>query len=293
MRESNLKFTLCLLALLGISRVAQAGVLNLSELTSEQRAQVEHIAQTEIRDDLEKNIVQRAHEADQAFLDKALIGDPLTPETQAVMLKGIYLTLQTNLASKGLNLDEKTFNEKIGKILNYSSKLGVFPRAFTVGYMGRVQAGVGVSGGTQFNFYFDHGKFKVSSYSIYGAQAGVAEMMKIEFYASVCFGTCFGGDGEGLYLGLDGYAGAGVGVNFFVEGGIDLTDMVKHTFSGKPYSTKDLYKAKAIYIGAGFDIGEGIGVSGNLFYYNEDFDKVLANPGQAISPLSITNLKLY
>ena len=222
-----------------------------------------------------------------------LWGDEMTPETQAVMLRGIYLVLKSSLTQYGIPFDEATFNHNIGRILAFSSKLGVFPRAITVGYTARVQAGIGGSFGTQFNFYFEKGKLKIASYTMLGASAGIAEMVKLEFYAGLCFGNaCVGGDPVGYYVGLDGYAGLGLGGDFFAEMGVDLQDMMKASLLGTQYSIKDIYTAKIFYIGFGIDVGEGAGVSGNLYRYSEDFEKTLADPSKGIDPSVISNLRL-
>ena len=269
-----------------------------SQLNSTELERVESLLKNEVRADLsahlEENLIQVAR--DQGGGDPTvgglLMGDPMSAETRAVLTEGLYQILASSLIREGVTLDRRRFDSVVGSILEYSTRLGVFPSALTVGWMGRAQAGIGGSMGSQFNLYFDHGAAKTSEYSIYGAHAGFAEMMKIQFYVAFCFGTCFGGDGAGWYIGLDGSGSVGAGGGFFAEGGVDVTDLIKNAWSGKPYGIKDLYRAKAIYLGAGFDVGEGIGLSGDLFYYTHDFDLSLSKPGQKPTAETFSRIRL-
>jgi hypothetical protein len=155
------------------------------------------------------------------------------------------------------------------------ASMGLYPQAFTVGYMARYQVGIGGSVGTQFNLYIDEGELKLASYSMFGVQAGTAVQTKLQFYAALCFGSCFGGDPNGWYVGSDVSAGLGAGIDGFLEFGIDFTDMIKATWKGERYTLKDMWESKAVYAGVGFDIGVGAGWSVDVFHYREDFEKTL------------------
>jgi hypothetical protein len=286
----------CWVGLLTMAAPSQAFVAP-SQLNSTELERVESVLKNEVRAELsahlEENLIQVAHSAvgDPTF-GGLLMGDPMSAETRAVLTDGLYQILAASLIREGVTLDRRRFDSVVSSILEYSTRLGVFPSALTVGWMGRAQAGLGGSMGSQFNLYFDHGAVKTSEYSIYGAHAGFAEMMKIQFYLAFCFGTCFGGDGAGWYIGLDGSGSVGAGGGFFAEGGVDVTDLIKNSWSGKPYGIKDLYKAKAIYLGAGFDVGEGVGLSGDLFFYTHDFDLSLTKPGQKPTSETFSKIRL-
>ncbi len=268
------------------------------DLNSKDLERVREVISTEIRADLsehlEENLLKLGKEnggGDPTF-GGLLMGDPMSPETRDVIAGGLYQVLFSAMREKGIYLSEARFKSAVGKVLEYSTRLGIYPSALTVGYMGRLQAGIGGSAGSQFNVYFDHGKLKSSVYSIYGAHAGFAEMTKIQFYISFCFGTCFGGDASGWYVGLDACGSAGIGGDFFIEGGIDVTDMIKYTMLGLPYSVKDLYQSKAIYLGMGFDVGQGAGVSGDVFYYTHDFDLLLMDAGKKPDASTFQKIRL-
>jgi hypothetical protein len=292
------KFLLASL-LLSVSTSSFAGVLNRSELTSQESAEVDSFVQNEVRADLTANFEERVAEVSQKAQDNPLLmGEPLSPETRALLGDAVYRILFAHLANKGVYLAHKDFDSKVGKALNYVSKLGFFPRAFTVGYMARYQRGIGGSYGTQFNFYIDQGKLKMSSYTVLGVQAGYQAgkptlMTKIEFYAAFCFGACVGGDAVGYYLGLDGYAGESVGGGAFIEAGLDVTDYFKYKKLGKSYSFKDLYQAKAIYVGFGYDLGFGAGISANALYYSQDYEKTLGDLKEPLLTLKVAKHKLY
>ena len=276
-----------------------AAVIDRSTLSAEEAFDVDQFLTNDVRADLNANFEERIAEASaKADGNPLLQGEPLTPETRAILGDAVYRIMFAHLASKGVYLAHKDFDVKVGKALNFVAKLGFFPRAFTVGYMARYQRGVGGSYGTQFNFYIDQGKLKMSSYTVLGVQAGYQAgkptfMTKIEFYAAFCFGSCVGGDAVGYYLGLDGYAGESVGGGAFIEAGLDVTDYWKAMKTGKKYSLKDLYQAKAIYVGFGYDLGFGAGISANGLYYSQDYEKVIGDLREPLLTLKVAKHKLY
>jgi len=277
--------------------VARAAVRPM-DLSAKELDQVKEVIATEVRADLSAHLdeslleVAKTNGGGDPTWGGLLMGDPMSAETRDLVARGLYQVLFSSLSQKGIYLSEAKFNSAVAKVLDYSTRLGIYPSALTVGYMGRIQAAVGGSAGSQFNVYFDQGKLRASEYSIYGAHVGFAEMTKIQFYISFCFGTCFGGDAAGWYVGLDGCGSAGLGADFFAEGGIDVTDLIKYSMLGLPYSAKDLYKSKAIYLGMGFDVGQGAGVSGDVFYYTHDFDLMLLDAQQKPSATTFSKIRL-
>ncbi|MBU6153140.1 MAG: hypothetical protein KGP28_02450 [Bdellovibrionales bacterium] len=275
-----------------------SAVVRPADLNSSELERVQQVISTEIRADLSANLeenllkVSKESGGGDPTWGGLLKGDPMSPETRDVISSGLYQVLFSAMREKGVYLSEAKFKAAVGKVLEYSTRLGIYPSALTVGYMGRLQAVVGGSVGNQFNVYFDRGKLKASGYSMFGAHVGYAEMSKIQFYVSFCFGTCFGGDASGWYVGLDACGSMGIGGDFFVEAGVDVTDLVKASMIGLPYSVKDLYQSKAIYLGMGFDVGQGVGVSGDVFYYTHDFDLMLMDSRQKPSSSTFQKLRL-
>jgi hypothetical protein len=273
-----------------MSTAVQARTLGIDEMSSTEMARAQRLAETVVKQDLAENTLARVYEA-AGNTDEP----PLSAETRQVLAKGAYMIIASNLAARGIYISEHAFTKKVGTILERMASLGLFPHAFTVGYMARYQVGLGMSLGSQFNFYIENGELKLSSYSLYGMQAGAAAQAKIQFYAALCFGACFGGDPNGWYVGTDVSASIGAGIDGFLEFGIDFTDMLKATVSGEGYSMKDMWESKAVYAGVGFDVGVGGGWSLDVFHYRMDFEKVLARPGNSpknINPRTMTQYQL-
>lgn len=252
---------------------AQAGTLRLAQMSSTEYAAAQRLAETAVRQDLAENTLARMYEAAASTKEP-----PMTAETRDRLTRGAYLLLSGHLAMQGIHVSERQFRAQIGTLLERMAAFGLFPHAFTVGYMARYQIVGGMSLGTQFNFYLDHGDLKMSSYTIYGGQVGTAAQAKIQFYASLCFGSCFGGDPNGWYVGTDVSGSIGAGIDGFLEFGIDFTDMLKATINGERYTLKDAWESKAVYAGVGFDLGVGGGWSLDVFHYRQDFEKILSSP---------------
>ena len=53
------------------------------------------------------------------------------------------------------------------------------------------------------------------------------------------------------------------------------------------------YETKAIYVGFGYDIGVGAGISGNILYYDLDDDRTLVSKGQMVSEDDISRIRIY
>jgi len=152
---------------------------------------------------------------------------------------------------------------------NNQSKLnidGVMPDAITFGILGRCQNGIGFCGGEQINIAKVNGKWTVSTYTLIGVQAGLAEMYKVELYLAACYGSCIGINAEGFFAGIDGMIGVGAGGGFFIDVGLDATDVVMNV-SPTMKDLKDLWNFRTAYFGWGFDIGVGAGFSAGLYYY--------------------------
>lgn len=258
-----------------IAPSVQARTLRFEEMSSKQRAQAQELVNTLIKEDVARNKMARLYEA-------AAAGDqpPMTPETREKIAKGAYMIVASAMASYGVYISESTFTQSVKGILDWTAARGLFPQAFTVGYMARYQVGVGGSVGTQFNFYVDKGELKVASYTLYGLQAGIAEQTKIQFYSALCFGACYGGDPTGFYVGTDFSGAIGLGLDVFLEVGIDFTDAIHAAFNGEKYTLQDLYDSRVVYVGAGFDIGQGGGWSVDGFYYSMDFEKALSSTSE-------------
>jgi hypothetical protein len=283
---------------LSVTVPSRATALDRSALSLSERVELDHFIDTEVRADLNANFETRIADVSKMAENALLMGEPMTPETRAVLTDGVYRVLFAALAKQGHYLSRHDFNVNVGKSLDFISRLGFFPRAFTVGYMGRFQRGIGGSAGTQFNFYFEHGKLKMSSYTVLGVQAGYqgkipSTMQKIELYAAFCFGSCVGGSAVGYYLGVDGYASVGAGGGAFIEAGLDVTDFYQYRNAGKNYSIKDLYQAKAIYVGFGFDIGFGAGVAVNAFKYSMDYEKTIGDLNDPLLSVKVSEQKLH
>jgi hypothetical protein len=252
--------------------------------------------QEAVKADLQENTLARVYEAASHSDDP-----PMTAETRKVLSKGAYLMVASALSVHGIYLSEYAFTSKIEKLLDGMASLGLYPHALTVGYMGRYQAGIGMSLGTQFNFFIDKGELRMSSYSMFGGQIGAAAQAKVQFYAALCFGACYGGDAAGWYVGADASASLGAGVDGFFEFGVDTTDAFKQAFTpaskleDHSYSIRDFYDAHAVYAGVGFDIGVGGGWTFDVIHYRLDFEKSLSktdgNP-QNIDPAVMTQFKL-
>lgn len=304
-REKFSKFSmvaavLMIFSLSNVSRAANASS-RMAEMSSAERAKLQSFIANDVRADMKDNFLERVL----GPIKRLGSHETMSPETQAVIIKGIYKSIDSSIQKVNEGLAKSgskarvqrpslaEIEAKVGEVLRWSSYYGVFPTAFTAGVMGRAQFGVGANMGYQANFYFDQGEFKMSTYWMGGLQGGLEAQAKVQFYVAFCFGACFGGDGEGFYVGLDGMFGLGAGAGFFIEGGIDLTDMALSSFSREKMSIKDLYSTKAIYVGFGYDAGIGAGISSNLLYYDLDVQKTLVPRGKMISEDDIARISVH
>ncbi len=292
--------------------VARAGTLDFKSLNEVEQAEVSHFVSDKIRPDIQARfpkvlgeVVQRSQEIPpvppgvsstrsmvQQMQNEIMVGPDMTPETQAVLAEGVYQLISAKIAGRGLHIDRDSFDKNFAGALQFISKLGAFPASIAVGGMASTQVGVGVQTGGEYDLFMSRGKLEATYYNIMGALLGYGAMDKIGFYAALCFGSCTGGSAKGLYVGLDGDLNAGLGLNFFFEIGLDLTDQILAWVHNTDYSMKDLYQSKAVYVGFGFDVGVGAAVSGNVLYYDAQSTTVLADPGKKIDPSMISKLKL-
>jgi len=104
----------------------------------------------------------------------------------------------------------------------------VMPDAITIGALLRCQNGIGMCGGEQVNIAKENGRWIISTYTLIGVQAGLAEMYKLEFYIAACYGSCIGINAEGFFAGIDGMVGYGVGGGFFIDVGVDATEVIMY-----------------------------------------------------------------
>ena len=229
--------------------------------------------QSAIKEDLQQNFADRLTTASLTSPDEPV----LSTRDERVMLKALYVGVEGPLSLAGIQINEAKFNSQVGRVLTAASRYGVLPNAITIGYYSRAQLLVGKTTGAEFNFYLKDGKLRVSSYELKALNVGVSAMLKVGFYVSLCFGSCTGGAVNGSYLGMDVDAIFGVGSNFYLEVGLDTTDVIDAFKNHKAYSFSELYAGKAIYLGTGIDIGIGIGTSVFLQSYEMTSDLVLAD----------------
>ena len=283
-----MRFVLLFLQLCLLSVPAFASVIPMQALTPAERNQVNHLIKTDIRQDMQKNF----HQVVSDIKDVAT-GEPMDLESQAVLIKGMYESIRLNVEPYGLRINEAAFTHKLNQVLSWSTKYGLSPSALTIGAMGHAQYIVGAGAGMEFTFYLEKGNLKVASYRMFGLELGVKETLNMEFYAALCFGNCSGGAKEGAYIGLDGMAAAGLGGSFYINVQLDVTDLIMAAIKGKKYSVKELYQSRAINAGFAFDVGEGLGLTGSIFYYQEVREDILVPKGRMITEQDVTNLKLH
>ncbi len=252
--------------------------LNVNSLSSARFARAKEFVNTQVRADVMQNLDARiAQVTEKAAVEKE---PAMSKETQAILLKGAFLSLQS---AAPFPVSEADFNRGMARILDFLAEHKAFPQAITIGLLQRVTMGEGVvaggSVGIEGNFYLKKGKLMMTNYSLVGAQVGVGVPTAMsEYYAALCFGMCYGGDPNGWYLGFDGNIAAGLGVGFFLEVGVDVSDYFDSFVSDRPFTLRDMYEAAAVYVGFGFEIGVGGGVAGNLFHYSQiGTDTVLAD----------------
>lgn len=272
----------------------------LQQMNAVERAKFETFVQNDVKTDLGKNFLDRVV----APIRKLSKPNAMSPETQAVLVSGIYSSILSSITTANAQLaktkakyrvpvpSKETIEKKIAEVLRWSASYGLFPTAFTAGVMGRAQLGAGANVGYQANFYFDQGDFKMSTYWMGGLQSGPEAQAKVQFYIAFCFGECFGGGSDGLYVGIDGMTGAGMGAGFFIEGGLDVTDLALSSFSREKYEIKELFSTKVIYAGFGLDVGVGAGISSNLLYYNLQNEKVLVPKNNVVTESEIAKFRL-
>ncbi|MBS1958704.1 MAG: hypothetical protein JST80_04450 [Bdellovibrionales bacterium] len=246
--------------------------VRVSDMAAKEQEALKEFANTAIRKDLSENLYARMQEADASTDEPAM-----SSETRAVMARGAYNIISSYMAPMGVQVNEYDFLRKVGKMLNRVAELGLFPHAFTIGNIGRIQVGVGVATGAEFNFYVEKGVLRLTGYSILGGQLGLATKASEQFYFALCYGDCTGVEGEGLYVGADVSFDVGLGADAYIEFGVDFTDAVKAWFHHKKYTLKELYDTHAFYVGLGFDTGIGVGLSGNALAYSTMFDVALLN----------------
>jgi hypothetical protein len=245
-----------------------AQATNFLSLPAEQRAQSEHFLKNDVKTDLQTNLNDRMTSA---VMNTPLNIERITKNNQQILIDGAYEIIQRHAPT----LSKSKFQASLSKII--ASFSNTPPAAITIGAMVRgavaipgVPLDAGGSYGLQYNFYIAGGQLKMSSYQLFGAQGGIGTAMaKLEFYASLCFGGCFGGDPQGAYLGWDASSAAGLGAGTFYEFGVDLTDLFWSMMGKRAYGMEQLYSAPVFYVGFSVEYGVGTGISANLFYYDQ------------------------
>lgn len=145
-----------------------------------------------------------------------------------------------------------------------------YPDAIVIGVMAKCQHVVGVCAATQLNVGYLNGNLHASLYGIGGASLGIAETLKVEIYIALCYGDCLGGLAQGIYIGADGGLSLGGGFAGFIEIGTDITELFGF---GRELNYKDFWTYKTLYMGVAYNVGAGIGISGNLYYYKNIWNK--------------------
>ena len=279
------------------AQAALSSRLSAQAMSSERFARAQQFVNTEVRADLaahlEERITQVSKNAELDALVPGAVEPAMSAETQAVLLKGAFLSLK---AVAPFQIDEANFDRGMGSVLQFLAKYNAFPKAITVGALARKTMsfdGIAAGGsyGIEGNFYLKNGKLMMSNYRLTGAQLGVGiASSAVEYYAALCFGSCYGGDPDGWYLGFDGSIAGGLGVDLFLEVGVDVSDYFDSLLKGSPPDFKDLYEGKAIYVGFGMETGISADISGNLYTYRQiGRDSVLANPNEKLKPQMISS----
>lgn len=223
-----------------------------------------------ISQDLADNFAERMNDV---MISSEEEEDPiLKPKDQKVIMKALYAGIAGPLSLSGIYITEKSFYQKVGKLLDAGAKYGAIPAAITVGFFRRADLIVGKTRGVEMNFYLDDGKLRVSTYDLNTLNVGLSANLKVGYYVALCFGACTGGDAQGTYIGVDADVVFGVGANIYIEVGVDTTDYRKAKIAGQDFKMSEFYEAKAVYIGAGIDIGFGGGVSFGFTDYNMTSD---------------------
>ncbi len=256
--------------------------LRADALLATERAQVDHLVNTEIRENLQPHLAEHLDHV--VALNSSLNDSGMSPETQALFIRGAYLALATRAP---LMMDEQRFDQAAAKVLQFLSQHHTFPAAITVGVIARGIVGEGIKVGANYggeaNFYLQKGKLMMTNYQEWGAEVGVSApgipiASDEEFYFALCFGACYGGEPNGWYVGFDGDAAGGLGAGFFLEVGIDVSDLVQSWFGGRTYTLDDLYQSTTVYVGFGSVLGVEASIAGNVYRYRQmGPDQVLAD----------------
>jgi hypothetical protein len=257
--------------------------LDLSSISDAETAEVKSFINNEVREDLKVNFQAKIQELAK---QSSATDEPMSDNTKKVLLRGAYLALS---ARSAVPINEEYFNRSVGKVLDWARFQGLLPHAITIGVLARKTFGEGYTAGfnlgAEMNLYLQDGKVIMTNYALKGGQMGVGSTTSdVEYYAALCFGSCFGGDPGGWYMGVDANLTVGAGAGFFAELGIDVSAVYRGLFKDKKFTTSDLYQASTLYFGFGIDVGVGADSALGLYRYDQiGLDHVLANPGQALS----------
>jgi hypothetical protein len=261
-------------------------------LSSSEQAKVKRLINTQIKSDLVMHFDERMNDLAARSAPQAA-ANHMSRATQAVLLKGAYDAL---MAQSPVAVSGATFNKNLGHVLDWLAAHSVFPQGVTVGVLARKSWGEGYTAGFNYgaeaNFYLQNGKLMMTNYSLKGAQVGVGSATSdVEFYFAFCFGSCYGGDPNGWYMGMDGNIAGGLGVGMFAEVGVDVSSLYTALFSSsQAFSINDIYQASTVYVGFGFEEGIGGELALGLYRYNQiGLDTVLANPGAQLSSSLISS----
>ena len=197
---------------------------------------------------------------------------PLSPSEQKMILKKIMGEANRHgyLAHAPSN-----FEKQIESILNVRN---LVPSAIAIGFMTRCQVGIGACAAAQINVGIVNHKIHISYLDVVGGEFGEQVSVNAEAYISACYGDCNDEQASGWFIGTDATATAGVGVNVFMDFGVDWSAI----FNSR--NMDELVKSTVFYAGVGLTTGAGVGLSLGVLRYNVsrvdvlDFQQFLNTP---------------
>jgi hypothetical protein len=218
--------------------------------------------------------------------------EPMSEETQALVLRGAFMGLSKVVPK--LRGHEVSFNRKLERVLNWANAHHVIPAAITVGVLGRKTLGygpnAGVNAGMEANFYLSHGKLMSTTYELRGVQGGYGmPVFDVEFYVALCFGeSCYGGNPNGWYLGVDANLEAGVFIQYTLDAPTLIEAIHRARQGGRKLDRQDFRDAQTFSVGVGVDIGIDAEAGLGIYHYHQlGPELTLSEPGQTTTPAFI------
>lgn len=138
----------------------------------------------------------------------------------------------------------------------------LLPDAIAIGFMGRCQAGVGICLADQINVGIVGGRIHLSHLRVVGGEFGEQVAANFEVYFAVCYGECNDEEAAGWFVGVDSTATLGLGVNGFMDYGMDWSEITSEK------SFEEILQTSVFYAGVGLTTGAGAGVSLGILRYS-------------------------